>query len=118
MKKIIPIFIICIFLIGCSSENKVEKVTCDEMKKLLEEENTILIDVRTKEEYEEKHLENAINIPLDSLENEISNYENIDKDTKIIVYCKSGKRSNGATEILKKKDYKKIYDLGAMSNCD
>ena len=117
MKKIISVIIVCILLTGCNNENIVEKISCNDMKKILEEDNSILIDVRTKEEYEEEHLDNSINIPLDTLEEDITNYEEINKDTKIIVYCKSGKRSHTATEILKEKEYKKIYDLGAMSNC-
>jgi rhodanese-related sulfurtransferase len=46
---------------------------------------------------------------------EISKIE-YDKDTKIIVYCRSGNRSNMAAEELLSLGYKNIYDLGSMDN--
>ena len=83
----------------------------------MKEDNSILIDVRTKDEYEENHLADAINIPLDKINEKIKDYEEIKIDTNIIVYCKSGIRSSKAANILNKLEYKNIHDLGAISNC-
>ena len=47
-----------------------------------------------------------------TIESEVS-----DKDTKIIVYCRSGNRSKQAANILIEKEYKNIYDLGSINNC-
>ena len=63
--------------------------------------NSILLDVRSPQEYKEGHLENSINIPLYDL----------DKEQTIIVYCQSGNRSRKAIEILKKKGYKNLYNI-------
>ena len=101
MKKILIIIIVVIIISGCSTESKIEKVSCNDVKELQKQDNTVLIDVRTKEEYEEGHLENAINIPLDTIETSIDNYEEIKKASNLIVYCKSGIRSNEAATILK-----------------
>ena len=76
--------------------------------KTLSENNYIVVDVRTKEEYNNGHIKNAINIP----------YDTIDKDTKleksktIFVYCKSGARSAKAYVILKKLKYN-VVNLGS-----
>ena len=67
----------------------------------------LLIDVRMPEEYKEKHIEGAMNIPMyeiDNLKNEI-----IDKDTVILLYCKTGKRSKIVKEILMKNGYRNVY---------
>ena len=74
-------------------------------------ENAILIDVRTSEEYREKHIDEAINIPLyeiDNLKNEI-----IDKDKAILLYCKTGKRSKAAKEMLMQNGYRNVYTFNA-----
>ena len=114
MKKIIIMFMM-ILLCGCSSNVKESgKITCDEMNNI---NNPIIIDIRTNEEYNEFHLDNAINIPYDNILNDIKQYDYINKDTNIIVYCKSGARSNKAYETLKNNGYNHVYDIGSINNC-
>ena len=83
----------------------------EEAMEIYKRENAILIDVRTSEEYREKHIDEAINIPLyeiDNLKNEI-----IDKDKVILLYCKTGKRSKSAKEILMQNGYRNVYTFNA-----
>ena len=120
-KRLIILLGICLLLVGCGKSKEIEpgKITCDQMSTLMSGEvKPVLIDVRTKEEYDEGHLDGAINIPVDSVGEEVPMNKSINPiDTPVIVYCKSGKRSAQAYETLKKAGYKKIYDLGAMNNC-
>ena len=122
MKKIL-LMLICILLLTSGCENKKEetikpgKINCSEKDKILGYDNVVLIDVRTKEEYDEKHLDKAINIPYENIVEEIKKLDNINNDTHIIVYCKSGARSTNAYNSLIDAGYKNIYNLGAMSNC-
>ena len=115
MKKVIIISTIILLMTGCSSM-KIEngKITCSQKDILLEDEKTILVDVRTKEEYDEGHLDDAINAPYDVI---VSELKDLGKDTPIIVYCKSGVRSAKAIENLKNAGYTNLYDLGSISNC-
>ena len=115
MKKLL-ILLLLLLLTGCQEEGTVTKVNCNEMKKLLADSKAVLVDVRSKEEYDEGHLENAINGPLTKLSSLKDDY-NLNLKDSIIVYCKSGVRSNDAAKMLLKLGYKNIYDLGAMSNC-
>ena len=121
MKKIIIISLFCILLCGCQ-DNGIKtsgKITCNDKNTILAyDNNPILIDVRTKEEYDEYHLDNAINIPYDNIANDIKNIENITLDTPIIVYCRSGARSSKAYDALKKEGYNHIYDLGSINSCN
>ncbi len=124
MKKYLLFIIIILIISGCSSdlskENSIveaKNITCDKKEQYMKNKNTYLIDVRTESEYNEKHLKDAINIPLDNLLSDIKVNNSIDKNSTIIVYCKSGKRSFEAGKLLKKEGYKNTYNLGSMSNC-
>jgi rhodanese-related sulfurtransferase len=79
-------------------------------------DEAVLIDVRTVQEYSEGHLEEAVNISVESINTMIEKLVP-DKDTSIIVYCRSGNRSATAAKTLINLGYKNVYDLGAMSNC-
>ena len=105
--KITAIAIIAFAIIGCASEIEEEK-TIDE---ILKEKDYIVVDVRTKEEYDEGHVVNSINIPYD----EIDENTDLDKDKPILVYCKSGVRSEKAYNTLKELGYD-VYDLGAYDS--
>lgn len=80
------------------------------LKSLMKNEKVFLIDVRSSQEFKEKHLDGAINIPLYLIENEIENYVK-NKSQKIILYCSSGNRSRQAKKILEKMQYKNVYNL-------
>ena len=73
----------------------------------------VLLDVRTKEEFREGHIEGAINIPLANLAYDVEN-EVPEKDQEIVLYCRSGVRTLTAAEILKELDYTKVYDMGGI----
>jgi rhodanese-related sulfurtransferase len=91
-------------------------ITPEEAKKRLEsEKGIILLDVRTKEEYETEHIKGSILIPVDNLKVEAEN-EIKDKKVTIFVYCRSGNRSASAADILVNLGYKSVYDLGGINN--
>ena len=69
-----------------------------------------LIDVRSGQEYEEGHLNGAINIPLFNIEKEIGNVVR-NKNDIIILYCSSGNRSKEAKMILENLGYQEVYNL-------
>ena len=68
----------------------------------------ILLDVRTREEFEESHLPNAINIPIDSLREKINE---INPEKNIFIYCLGGQRGYLAQRILKQNNYKAVSNL-------
>ena len=77
------------------------------------EEDAFIIDVRELDEYEEGHIINSINIPL-SIIGSISDIPEINKDSKIIVYCRSGNRSKSAQSRLNSLGYTNVYDMGGI----
>ena len=75
--------------------------------------NYIIVDVRTKEEYESSHIRGAINIPYDEIDESIE----LDKSKKILVYCQSGNRSKKAFVSLTNIGYN-VYNLGGIEDID
>ena len=82
---------------------------------LVSEKKATLIDVRTEEEFAAKHIDGAINIPVDDLEKRLPELKD-KKTTEIVVYCQSGGRSAKAAALLKDKGFTKVNDLGGMKN--
>ena len=76
----------------------------------------IIIDVRSKREFKETHLNGAINIPLPEIKRNIEKYVN-NKQKKILVCCEYGARSKQAVEILENLGYVQVYNLkGGLEN--
>jgi phage shock protein E len=73
----------------------------------------VLVDVRTPEEYRTGHIGGSILVPIEQLAAE-AEIKFATKDTMIVVYCKSGKRSEQATKILNQMGYSRVYDLGGI----
>ena len=112
MKKnllyIISLFSLIILFSACS------KVSDDDLRSAHNayEKGAIIIDVRTKEEYKEKHIEKSVNIPLQVLEQYT---EHLPLDKEIIVYCRSGSRSGVAAAYLKKHGFI-VHDIATQAN--
>ncbi len=119
MKKIIPFLMALLLLAGCgaqSEESTYRQVNAEEADSMMEEETGyIILDVRTAQEYSEKHIPGAINIP-----NETIGTEDIpelpDKEQLILVYCRSGNRSKQASEKLVKLGYTNIVEIGGINS--
>ncbi len=73
----------------------------------------IVIDVRTLEEFESGHIEDSSNIEWQEIS---SIADNINKDQKIYLYCRSGRRSQNATDILVDLGYKDVTNLGGIKD--
>jgi len=81
--------------------------------RLADDNNLTLLDVRTVKEYEEKHLKNAINIPVQRLDSSLNKLEKV-KSKPIIVYCRSGSRSIKASRILEKNGFTPLNVEGGI----
>jgi rhodanese-related sulfurtransferase len=80
---------------------------------LSDDSNITLLDVRTVREYEDRHLKNAINIPVQKLDSSLNRLEKM-KDQRIIVYCRSGSRSIKASRILEKNGFTPLNVEGGI----
>ncbi len=113
MKKLITL-LLAISLTGCGS-NESKVIDYQQALDLIEQKQALIVDVRTLDEYNSGHVENALLIPLDTISTQP--LEQIpDLDTPIIVYCRSGNRSNQALGLLEDIGYTEVYDLGSINN--
>lgn len=74
------------------------------------EKGYTIIDVRTPEEYAEGHIQGALNINVKS-EAFVTEIENLSKSDTLLVYCRSGRRSLYAAQVMVSFCFQKIYDL-------
>ena len=118
MKKLLPIFITALLLVGCAvpaeREISYRQITMDEAIAMMEEKSGyIILDVRTAAEFDEKHIPGAINIPNEAIGTDAIP-ELPDKDQLILVYCRSGNRSKQASEKLVKLGYTNVVEFGGI----
>ena len=89
-------------------------ITAEEAKQIMDTETGyIILDVRTQEEYDESHIPGAIVIPNTEIETR-AEQELTDKGQMILVYCRSGRRSKQAAEILVTLGYTNIKEFGGI----
>ena len=120
MKRFVPFLFLFLLVAGCAapaeSEASYRQVSMDEAIAMMEEKNDyIILDVRTPEEFAEKHIPDAINIPTETIGTE-EIPELPDKEQLILVYCRSGNRSKQASEKLVRLGYTNIVEFGGIND--
>ena len=89
----------------------VSKISAEKAKiRLAQTKNAVMLDVRTKEEYDEGHVPGSILIPYDQIA-QLAPVLLRDRNAEIYVRCKSGFRSNIACRVLDEIGYTKIYNV-------
>lgn len=114
MKKIFLFTLSMLYSTMISNAQQSEQVKLlevNEFKKEITKENSILIDVRTAEEYDSGHIKDAVNVDFYNQKAFIDFFKNIDTKKPVFLYCRSGGRSNEASKILVELGFKNIYDL-------
>ena len=120
MKKLILILMAVMLLSACGQAKEKDQgavymnITAERAKTLMDsEEGYIILDVRTQAEFDEGHIPGAILIPNTEIEARAE--ENLpDKDQLILVYCRSGRRSKLAAEILAGLGYTNVREFGGI----
>ena len=120
MKKLIFVLLAAMLLTACGQDKENDQeavyvnITAAEAKQIMDtEEDYIILDVRTQEEYDQGHIPGAILIP--DTEVEVTAEEVLtDKDQLLLVYCRSGRRSKLASEILVELGYTNIKEFGGI----
>lgn len=134
MKAIIITILIALLsvfmLSGCKASNEVPpeestdspvqsdvtyiKITPEQAKEIMDtEDDIIILDVRTQPEYDTGHIENAVLLPNTDIRDKAKDVLK-DKDQKILVYCRSGNRSQTAAAELISMGYTQVFDFGGI----
>lgn len=118
MKEIYSAILAYIILVamvsGClSGTTPAEKaryvdVSVQQGKEMIDSGEVFILDVRTQEEYNESHIMGSTLIPVEELD---IRFKELPRDKKILVYCRTGKRSVTASDILVKNGFTQIYNM-------
>ena len=113
MKNILVLLLIALagfyFLSGNTRANGAyQNISAEHAKTLSQQPEYILLDVRTPAEISERSIAGSLNVPLQELEQRLSE---IPRDKKLLVICRSGNRSRQAIQILSKHGYKELYNV-------
>ena len=119
MMKLFSVLLFLILLAGCAApkgNTSYRQMNMTDAISLMESEaGYVILDVRTAEEFQDKHIPGAINIPNESIGTaEIP--ELPEKDQLILVYCRSGNRSKQASEKLAALGYTNIVEFGGINS--
>ncbi len=116
MKTNIIILIVLLIVLlavsaGCNDTNASRggiSMTTEEALSLWQDGKAVIIDVRTPKEYQEGHIPDAPLIPLDQLESRI---EEVPKDKRVLLICRSGRRSAQGTSLLRSKGFEQVENI-------
>ena len=114
-KSFAAVFFLSIMILftGCGG-NEVKHITQEDAQRIMQANpDAIILDVRTPEEFEKKHIPNAVLVPIEDVRGgKLSKLP--DKDAMILVYCWTGRRAEDAAELLIKRGYTKVYEFGGL----
>ena len=98
----------------CTMEPEYVKISTEDAKRLMGEfEEYTILDVRTQQEYDQGHIENAVLLPYDQINAGIETLIP-DKKQVVFVYCRTGRRSEIAAKAMVELGYNHVFDFGGI----
>ncbi len=94
-------------------ESAYHKITAQEARAMMDGGGVTIVDVRTREEYDEAHIPGALLVPLESIGDEPPEALP-DMGAPLLIYCRSGRRSKAAADRLAELGYSGVYDFGGI----
>lgn len=122
MKRLLPLFLVLLFLLtGCgtaasSEENSYRQISQEQAKEMMDTQEVLILDVREQDEYDGGHIPDAVLLPVGTITEESAAETIPEKDTTVLVYCRSGNRSKSAAKALAELGYTNIYEFGGISD--
>ena len=122
MKRILPLFLLLLLLTGCgettsnaSSEDGYQQISQEEAKEMMDTQDVIILDVREQDEYDSGHIPGAVLLPVGTIDETTAAEVIPEKDSTVLVYCRSGNRSKTASSTLAELGYSNIYEFGGIN---
>lgn len=119
MKKLLPLLVLLLVLVGCGGNNAAagyQQISQEKAHEMMQQQDIVLLDVREQEEYDTGHIPGAVLLPVGTIDAESAAAVIPEKDTVILVYCRSGNRSKTAAAALAQLGYTGIYEFGGINS--
>lgn len=120
MKRILPLFFSLLLLFtgcgGSTADNSYQQITQEEAKEMMDTQEVIVLDVREQNEYDSGHIPGAVLLPVGTINEDTAAAVIPEKDSTVLVYCRSGNRSKTASSALAELGYTNIYEFGGINS--
>lgn len=118
MKGILPVVLAILLLAGCGGEPveqiSYQQITQEAAKDMMDQQDVIVLDVREQEEYDSGHIPGAVLLPVNAIGEDSAAAVIPEKDSVVLVYCRSGNRSKTASQALADLGYTQVYEFGGI----
>ena len=120
MKRLVSLFFALVALLtgcgtaGTSEESGYTHISQEEAKEMMDTQEVLILDVREQSEYDSGHIPDVL-LPVGTITEESAAEVIPDKDTTVLVYCRSGNRSKTAAKALADLGYTNIYEFGGIT---
>ena len=117
MKRILPLLFCLLLLTGCggNAADGYQQITQEEAKEMMDSQEVVILDVREQDEYDSDHIPGAVLLPVGTIDETTAAQVIPEKDSTVLVYCRSGNRSKTASAALADLGYTNIYEFGGIS---
>lgn len=119
MKRMLTALLMPLLLLaGCGSgaaQSGYTQISQEEAKAMMDGQDVIVLDVREQDEYDSGHIPGAVLLPLGSISKESAAAVIPEKDSTVLIYCRSGNRSKTASDKLAQLGYTQIYEFGGIT---
>lgn len=118
MKGMLPVVLAILLMAGCGGEpveqNSYQPITQESAKDMMDQQDVIVLDVREQEEYDSGHIPGAVLLPVNAIAEDSAAAVIPEKDSVVLVYCRSGNRSKTASKELAELGYTQVYEFGGI----
>lgn len=121
MKQIVSLVLSFLLLLtgcgaaGTAGDSGYRQISQEEAKEMMDTGEVLILDVREQGEYDSGHIPDAVLLPVGQITEESAAEVIPDKDTTVLVYCRSGNRSRTAAAALAGLGYSNIFEFGGIS---
>ena len=117
MRRMILVLLALLLLAGCGGGEKeasYQQISQEEAKEMMDTREVIILDVREQDEYDSGHIPDAVLLSVGTIDGDTAAAVIPEKDSTVLVYCRSGNRSKTASSTLAALGYTNIYEFGGI----